>query len=192
MVKVNIEKEWSLLFRVWFGGRLFRLWNAVRPWNVWLFRGPRYSDQCNRVEDTANRLSSTDNLSLRSASLKLGWIVIRYRAHMTVEKLRHLTLVQSVLLRPRMYTVTGSLCELLAFFNGCQNPGTRETRDDGSVRAMFEWLRNELGIESEYVLPKLVYDTAISHFGDDTSTINAIGMRFLDPQDIARDVFPMH
>ena len=104
---------------------------------------------------------------------------------MTAEELRQLTLVQSVLLRPKMYTVTGSLSELLAFFNGCLSPErfNKKTRDEESVALMFEWLVRELGIDSKCISPERIYDTAIAHFGDERSTINAIRKQFLDPLD---------
>ena len=103
---------------------------------------------------------------------------------MNVEELRHLTLVQAVLLRPRMYTVSGSLSELLAFFSGCVNPGLNEPRDDGSVTCMLQWLRAQLSFESEYVLPERIYKTAIAHYGDEASAIHAIRVQFLDPSDL--------
>jgi hypothetical protein len=103
---------------------------------------------------------------------------------MTVEKLRILTLVQSVLLRPRMYTVTGSLAELLAFFNGCLNRGLNETCEDLSVRSMLQWLKKELCIESEFERPERLYKTAIDHYGDEPAALDAIREQFLDPTDL--------
>ena len=93
------------------------------------------------------------------------------------------TLVQSVLLRPKMYTVTGSLSELLAFFNGCLTPERfhEKTRDDGSVDTeCLIWLTTELGIDSDFISPERIYDTAIAHFGDERSTINATRKQFLE------------
>ncbi|MFN9366688.1 MAG: hypothetical protein ACK6CE_18065, partial [Planctomycetota bacterium] len=92
--------------------------------------------------------------------------------------------VQSVLLRPKMYTVTGSLSELLAFFNGCLRPGINETRDDGSVQSLFLWLNEQLGIESMFVLPKQIYNAAIAHFGNEKSVVLAIQKQFLEPTDL--------
>jgi hypothetical protein len=83
-----------------------------------------------------------------------------------------------------MYTVAGSLAELLAFFNGCLNPGLNETRDDGSVRSMLQWFMAELRIESEFVLPERIYNSAIERFGDEKTAIQAIREQFLDPSDI--------
>jgi hypothetical protein len=103
---------------------------------------------------------------------------------MTVEGLANLTLVQAVLLRPIMYTVTGSLSELLVFFNGCLRPGINETQDDGSVQSLFLWLNEQLGIDSMCVLPKEIHNAAIAYFSNEQLAVLSIRKQFLEPTDL--------
>ncbi|MEM7314682.1 MAG: hypothetical protein AAF497_16160 [Planctomycetota bacterium] len=105
---------------------------------------------------------------------------------MTVHDIRHLTLVQAVMLRPRMFTVSGTLAELLAFFNGCLQPPTdNSTQDDGSVRSLIDWLSLECNAETAVFFPAAIYDAAVEKFGTEGNVISAIQVHVLDAEDIA-------
>ena len=103
---------------------------------------------------------------------------------MTVEELRRLTLLQAVLSRPKMYTVNGTLPELLAFFNGCLQPSPNETRNDGSVRSFFDWLIQLLEFDSQLFIPNKIYESTFNHFGSEADAMVGIKKTFLDPEDL--------
>ena len=102
---------------------------------------------------------------------------------MTTHDIKRLSLVQTVLLRPRMYTVGGSLPELLAFFNGCLIP-SRElaTRDDGSVRLLVDWMSEECGFDDALINIRRAHEMLLDRFGTEQDVIFALKEHCLDDE----------
>lgn len=92
---------------------------------------------------------------------------------MTTFEIKQLNLAQCVLKRPRMFTVGGTLAEVLALFSGYElamRSGARPRDDSPSLT--INWLDKELGIDT--LRPEHRHSAAVKKFHSEAGVLTAM------------------
>ena len=96
---------------------------------------------------------------------------------MAIEKVEVLNIAECVCKRPKMFTATGSIEEIVAFFSGYESASmySSNVKDMSPVQAL-SWISSECGIEDRfsYGLPLNYVEVVKNRFGTSSNLLEEL------------------
>ena len=94
---------------------------------------------------------------------------------MSTYELEHICLAEAILCRPKMYTATGSLSEILALFVGFDEALRYGSGCiDKSPSYLLEWIIDQCAIQRYSTPPVLQVERILEHFGNADLALGAL------------------